>query len=66
VSELAALVDENHPGLVDLSTKVWTIEEVKTAKIVASVIEKLYGVRHSVAEMLFENAIHNQDAEGRS
>ena len=58
------LVDEKVPPLVDSSATVYLIDEIKNAKAVASVVEKLYGSRQSLAEVLRENQIYNQSSEG--
>ena len=57
-----ALVDENRPSLVDFSTTV-SIEEIRNSKAVASVVDKLYGVRHSLTEVMRESHIFFEEAQ---
>lgn len=60
------LVDENTPSLVDSPTNVWAMEDLKNAKAVASVVEKLYGVKPSLTEVLYENPLYRQSSQGRT
>lgn len=58
------VVDEKQPLVVDVSTNIVSIAELRNAKAVRSVVEKLYGIRYSLTEVLNENALHNQEAQG--
>lgn len=62
----SSLVDEKHTPLVDSPTTIYSLDAVRNAKAVASVVEKLYGTRLSITEVLRENALHNQSSEGQS
>lgn len=57
------LVDEKHKALVDTATNVYSIEEVRNAKAVASVVEKLYGVHYSISEVMLESQIHRESSQ---
>jgi hypothetical protein len=60
------LVDEKDTSLVDNATRLYLIEDVRNAKAVASTIEKLYGVRPSLIEVLRESSLYRQSSEGNS
>lgn len=57
------LLDEKEPILLDSSSNLYLIEEVRNAKVVASVVEKLYGKRYTVKEVMRENQIYHLQAK---
>jgi hypothetical protein len=56
------VTDKTLKNLVDVSDNVFTVAEIQEAKVLASVLSKLYGKPYKLGDIIREGKIHTKKA----